>query len=173
MNRKLTRTGILACAVLHLATPASAGDANAKNPISEKTYGSWTQHCLTREEGKQCILHQKALDEDKKVILVAEITAQGNTPDLSMRIVAPLGIILLIPLRVTIDDKNPADLPYTRCIPDGCMTDVLLTTEAVEKMKAGKKMVLTYTLPNQQTVNAKLSLDGLTAGIKAMPNNTQ
>lgn len=172
MTQKHARTGFLACAVLAVfySFPATAEDAKKTPKISEQTFGSWNQRCLSQEDGKQCILHQKAVDDDKNVTLIAEIGTQGNTAGPPLKILVPLGVILLIPLRVTIDDKDPADLPYTRCIPEGCMTDVLLTVDAMEKMKAGKKMTFTYTLPNQQTISSTLSLNGLTAALKAMPS---
>lgn len=172
MTPRSARTGALACALLAIfsSSPATA-DGTKKTPkISEQTFGAWNQRCLSQKDGKQCVLHQNVTDDNKNVTLIAEIGMQGNTAGPPLKILVPLGVILLIPLRVTIDDKDPADLPYTRCIPEGCMTDVLLTTDAMEKMKAGKKMTFTYTLPSQKTISATLSLNGLTAALKAMPS---
>lgn len=165
MFSKALRVSLIASAVLCAAVPAFAADDKG---AKVQKFGSWSMGCDPKQP-KACLLQQDYVDAKSKTpMLRVDIAMQGNPPSPSLRVIAPLGVLLLKPLVINIDGNEPANLPFTTCLPGGCSTVVSLAPQAVDRMKAGKQMNFTFTLANQQTVNATISLKGFNEGLAAL-----
>ena len=164
MFSKALRVSLIASAVLCAAVPAFAQEKGAK----VQKFGNWSMGCDPKQP-KACLLQQDYVDAKTKApLLRVDIAMQGNPASPSLRVIAPLGVLLLKPLVINIDGNEPANLPFTTCLPGGCSTVVSLAPQAVERMKSGKQMNFTFTMANQQTVNAAISLKGFNDGLAAL-----
>lgn len=168
MFSKAFRVSVIAsaalCAALSAQAPAFAQDKGAKT----QKFGDWVMGCDPKSP-KQCLLQQDYVDPKSKApMLRVDIALQGNPASPSLRVIAPLGVLLLKPLVINIDGKEPANLPFTTCLPGGCSTVVSLAPQAVDRMKAGKQMTFTFTMANQQVITASISLKGFSDGVAAL-----
>jgi invasion protein IalB len=91
-----------------------------------------------------------------------------DKPATGMRLIAPLGIALAPGLALKVDDGKDLKVPYTQCLPGGCMVDMVFDQAMLDKMKAGKSLFVAYRLPNGKDSTLQVSLKGLVPALDAM-----
>ena len=82
---------------------------------------------------------------------------QGE-PTKFMRVMLPLGILLLQGARFAVDKDEPVAAPYILCLPDGCLAQTEVNAEFVAKLKKGQALVLQGMNPARQIATYQLPL---------------
>ncbi|MEM1351023.1 MAG: invasion associated locus B family protein [Pseudomonadota bacterium] len=135
-------------------------------------YNDWSLQCVTVAEGEDpCLMYQLLTDNNGSPII--EFTMFRLPPDAEAAagatIVAPLETSLAQGLNIKVDDLPARNYPFAFCTTVGCYARIGLTTEEVDRYKAGVSAELTIVpiaAPNQR-VQASLSLTGFTAAFEA------
>jgi invasion protein IalB len=96
-----------------------------------------------------------------------------DKPATGMRLVTPLGTVLTPGMAIKIDDGKDIKIPYTQCLPGGCMVDVIFDQDMLGKLKAGKSLFVAYRLPNGKDNTLKVSLKGFATAVDAMATGSK
>ncbi len=153
-----------------IATPENA---TVGQTYLSGSYGVWEQRCVKTEDGSDpCQLYQLLKDESGGP--VAEISMfdlpAGAQAAAGATVVAPLETLLTANLQITIDTGTAKVYPFTFCAQIGCIARIGFTAEEVDQFRKGAGAVMTIVpaVAPDQKVALNISLNGFTAGFKAV-----
>jgi invasion protein IalB len=160
------------------SAPAAAKPAPAARPKPQTTkFDDWSMQCLSSTKGKYCGLYQKAngtVDGKSIPAVVAEVeiskTKDGKKLP-HLRLITPLGVWLPTNIGFKLDEEKQNVIPFFMCGRTGCMSELTLEPQHVEKLKKGKKLVIGYKLSPKKQVESTLSLKGFAAALDALQKN--
>jgi invasion protein IalB len=174
----------LGCAIvltlLALADPAGAQGASTDNEASEtgpgsvvkETHGAWQVSCRTPPGAKEekCALVQSVTAEDRPNVGLTVVFYKAIGQDKKLlRVVVPLGVLLPTGLGLKIDGKDVGNAPFLKCGKRGCIAEVVLQDEVINKMKTGTTaMFIIFDTP-EAGIGIPISLQGFgdaLAGLK-------
>src|SRR5271157_21385 len=117
----------------------AAAPAEAQGVVKGK-YGDWEMRCETPPGAAkdQCALMQSVAAEDKpnvNLVVIVLKTADGKSR--LLRVIAPLGVLLPSGLGLKIDDADVGRAGFVRCLPTGCVAEVVMEQKLIDQMKAG------------------------------------
>ncbi len=173
---------IAAVAVLALGSDASQAQAQqpkaapAKQPGAQaktkKTQSSWVKLCDTAPSFKKkiCLTHHERLDGNTGSVLVSAAVRKIEGVDKEQFLVmVPLGMAIPPGIRVTIDDEKPIPLKYSICHSAGCTAEVPATTDLVEMLKKGNKLMVAAINIAGKPVGFPVPLNGFTKAYQGPP----
>jgi invasion protein IalB len=144
-------------------------------------YGDWQMSCDTPPGAsfEQCAIIQNVLAEDQpnvglSVIMLRTADRQARL----LRILAPLGVLLvrdgpdgtLIPgLGLTVDETDLGWVPFVRCLPNGCIAEVVMDDTLVETLSGGETAYFIVFKTPEEGIGIPVSLDGFAEGFAALP----
>ena len=149
-----------------LATPAAAqGVVKAK-------YGDWELRCETPPGAtrEQCALLQSVAAEDKpnvNLVVIVLKTADGKSR--LLRVVAPLGVLLPKGLGLKIDATDVGFAGFVRCLPTGCVAEVVMEEQLLNQLKSGKTATFIIFQTPEEGVGIPLAVTGFKEGFDALP----
>jgi invasion protein IalB len=159
---------LLLLAMLLLLIPAQAlaqGEVKAK-------YGDWDLRCDTPPgaQNQQCFIMQfvTAADRDNvglSVIVMKTADKQARI----LRLLAPLGVLLPRGLGLRIDDTDMGTTGFIRCLPNGCLSEVLMDDSLIEALRNGKQAMFIIFQTPEEGIGVPISLDGFGEGFDALP----
>ncbi|HYD17271.1 MAG TPA: invasion associated locus B family protein [Patescibacteria group bacterium] len=162
-------------------TPGSSPAAAAKpaqRPKPQVTkFDDWSMQCLSSTKGKYCGLYQKAngtVDGKSIPAVVAEVEISKSKDGKKLphlRLITPLGVWLPTNIGFKLDEEKQNVVPFFICGRTGCMTELTLEQQHVDKLKKGKKLVIGYKLNPKKQVESTLSLKGFAAALEALQKN--
>ena len=159
--------GILAVsAALAAAQPASAQGA------IRSTHGDWQVRCDTPPGAKaeQCALIQSVVAEDRSNAgLTVIILKTADAKNRLMRVVAPLGVLLTSGLGLKLDGADVGRAGFVRCLPNGCVAEVVLDDTLLGKLRTAKTATFIIFETPEEGVGFPLSLNGLGEGYDTLP----
>lgn len=175
------RLGMLGTLVLGtFAAGLVAIPASAQGTIRGE-YGDWQMSCETPPGAsfEQCAIIQNVLAEDQpnvglSVIMLRTADRQARL----LRILAPLGVLLvrdgpdgsLIPgLGLTVDETDLGWVPFVRCLPNGCIAEVVMDDALVETLSNGETAFFIVFKTPEEGIGIPVSLDGFGEGFAALP----
>lgn len=122
-----------------------------------------------------CLARQvQANNQAKQTVLAVEI---GKSPDGKFRatLVLPLGLALPQGAQLKIDDAALGNsLPFSTCLPQGCLVPLTFAADTIAKLRAGKALNITVsaTGPGQPLALA-VSLKGLAGALNRIADLTK
>lgn len=144
--------------------PAAAQDATVKK------YGDWEVSCGTPpgSRHKKCALTQSVIDEERSNVGLRVVFLLGSKGERVLRVVAPLGVLLPFGLGIRIDDEAIGDkpIPFIRCRPMGCISEIVLKDALLDKMKTGKQALFIIVETKEEGRAIPVSLAGFTKGLE-------
>ena len=119
---------------------AAATAMTGPGSVVKETHGAWQVSCRTppgaREE--KCALVQSVTAEDRPNVGLTAVFYKAIGEDKKLlRVVVPLGVLLPTGLGLKIDDQDVGNAPFLKCGKRGCIAEVVLQDEVIEKMKKG------------------------------------
>src|SRR3984893_10860311 len=119
---------------------ASGHSAFCQGVVKSK-HGDWELRCETPPGAakEQCALLQSVAAEDKPNINLTVIvleTADGKSR--LLRVIAPLGVLLPSGLGLKIDQADVGRAGFVRCLPNGCVAEVVMDEKLIDQMKTGQ-----------------------------------
>ncbi|WP_310622171.1 invasion associated locus B family protein [Flexibacterium corallicola] len=137
----------------------------------KSVYDDWQLRCDTPPgaQGEQCALVQNVTAEDRENVGLTVIilkTADGQST--LLRVLAPLGVLLPSGLGLRIDDADIGRAAFVRCLPNGCVAEVMMKQDLVAKMTSGNLATFIIFLTPEEGIGIPISLAGLTEGFSQL-----
>jgi len=164
-----------ALTVLAIATFAFgfgvADRANAQGAV-RSVHKDWQIRCdmLPGAKSEQCVLIQSVAAEDRaNVGLTVIVLKTADQKSRLMRVVAPLGVLLPSGLGLKIDQADIGRAGFVRCLPNGCIAEVVMDDELVKKLRNGKTATFIIFQTPEEGIGFPLSLAGFGDGYDKLP----
>ncbi|MGE0563748.1 MAG: invasion associated locus B family protein [Pseudolabrys sp.] len=166
----------LAAAILAVGVAAAliAGGATAAlaQGAVRSVHQDWQIRCDTPPgaSGEQCALMQSVTAEDRaNVGLTVIVLKTADQKSKLMRAVAPLGVLLPSGLGLKIDQTDIGRAGFVRCLPNGCIAEVVMDDELLKKLRAGKTATFIIFQTPEEGVGFPMSLRGFGEGYDKLP----
>jgi len=167
---------LLACGLVFLVSlcallAMSAAPATAQGVVKAK-HGDWELRCETPPgaQSEQCALLQSVAAEDKpniNLVVIVLKTADGKSR--LLRVIAPLGVLLPSGLGLKIDATDVGRAGFVRCLPTGCVAEVVMDEKLIEQMKNGKNATFIIFQTPEEGIGIPLALNGFKEGFARLP----
>lgn len=167
-NAATRRKAVLLGALLALA---SVGNALAQGAV-KSVHKDWQIRCDTPPGAKaeQCALIQSVTAEDRaNVGLTVIVLKTADQKSRLMRVVAPLGVLLPSGLGLKIDQADIGRAGFVRCLPNGCIAEVVMDDELIKKLRTGKSATFIIFQTPEEGIGFPMSLAGFGEGYDKLP----
>jgi invasion protein IalB len=141
-------------------------------PPVRSTHGDWQVRCDTPPGAKneQCVLMQFVTAEDRENVgLTVIVLKTADKKSRIMRVLAPLGVLLPSGLGLKIDNTDLGRAGFVRCLPNGCVAEVILEDKLLNQLETGKTATFIIFQTPEQGIGIPISLNGFGDGFKALP----
>ncbi len=158
----------VAALVLMLAPVRQAGAQGAVRSVHK----DWQIRCDTPPGAKaeQCALIQSVTAEDRaNVGLTVIVLKTADQKSRLMRVVAPLGVLLPSGLGLKIDNADIGRAGFVRCLPNGCIAEVVMDEELMKKLRTGKTATFIIFQTPEEGIGFPMSLAGFGEGYDKLP----
>ncbi|HML07491.1 MAG TPA: invasion associated locus B family protein [Xanthobacteraceae bacterium] len=158
-------------AILLAATAGYSGRAAAQGAV-RSVHGDWQIRCDTPPgaQGEQCALMQSVTAEDRPnvglTVIVLKTTDQKSR---LMRVVAPLGVLLPSGLGLKIDNNDVGRAGFVRCLPNGCVAEVVMDDGLISKLRSGQTSTFIIFQTPEEGIGFPMSLKGFGEGFDKLP----
>jgi invasion protein IalB len=105
----------------------------------KSVHSDWQVRCDTPPgaQGEQCALIQSVTAEDRaNVGLTVIVLKTADQKSQLMRVVAPVGVLLPSGLSLKIDQVDVGKVGFVRCLPNGCIAEVVMDDNLVNQLLA-------------------------------------
>src|SRR3990167_7177674 len=129
------RPAILFASVIFAASPAAA------QGVVRSVHGDWQIRCDTPAgaQTEQCALIQSVTAEDRpNVGLTVIVLKTADKKSRLMRVIAPPGVLLPSGLGLKIDNAEIGRAGFVRCVPNGCVAEVIMDDTLIGKLRTGQ-----------------------------------
>ena len=159
---------LLLLTILLFAAPQQAlaqGEVKAK-------YGDWDLRCDTPAgaQNQQCVIMQFVTAEDRENVgLSVVVMKTADKQARILRVLAPLGVLLPRGLGLRIDETDMGTTGFIRCLPNGCVSEVLMDDTLVEQLRSGGQAMFIIFQTPEEGIGVPISLSGFGEGFDALP----
>jgi len=157
---------------LMLALIALPADRAAAQGAVKSVHKDWQIRCDTPPGAKaeQCALIQSVTAEDRaNVGLTVIVLKTADAKSRLMRVVAPLGVLLPSGLGLKIDANDVGRAGFVRCLPNGCIAEVIMDDELIKKLRTGKSATFIIFQTPEEGIGFPMSLAGFGEGYDKLP----
>jgi invasion protein IalB len=150
---------------------ASAERAFAQGAV-KSVHGDWQIRCDTPPgaQTEQCALMQSVTAEDRpNVGLTVIVLKTSDQKSRLMRVVAPLGVLLPSGLGLKIDNQDVGRAGFVRCLPSGCVAEVVMDDNLIKQLRTGKTSTFIIFQTPEEGIGFPMSLNGFGEGYDALP----
>ncbi len=163
---------IAAAAVIGLTAFAhSLQPALAQGEV-RANHGDWQMRCDTPPgaASEQCALIQNVTAADRENVgLSVIILRTADKQARILRVLAPLGVLLPSGLGLKVDGADIGRAGFVRCLPNGCIAEVILEDELLTKLKTGAQATFIIFQTPEEGIGIPISLSGFAGGFDALP----
>ncbi|MEJ0094347.1 MAG: invasion associated locus B family protein [Methylocella sp.] len=162
---------LLRASLIGVGLIATGGAAFGQGVVKSKN-GDWELRCETPPGAakEQCALLQSVAAEDKpniNLVVIVLKTADGKSR--LLRVIAPLGVLLPSGLGLKIDDVDVGRAGFVRCLPTGCVAEVVMEEKLIDQMRNGKNATFIIFQTPEEGIGIPLALAGFKEGFDALP----
>ena len=150
---------------------AFADHAFAQGAV-KSVHKDWQIRCDTPPGAKteQCALIQSVTAEDRaNVGLTVIVLKTADQKSRLMRVVAPLGVLLPSGLGLKFDQADIGRAGFVRCLPNGCIAEVVMDDELIKKLRSGKTATFIIFQTPEEGIGFPMSLAGFGEGYDKLP----
>src|SRR6267154_1706356 len=162
--------GVLGALTLTLMlTPAERAVAQG---AVKSVHKDWQIRCDTPPGAKaeQCALIQSVTAEDRaNVGLTVIVLKTADAKSRLMRVVAPLGVLLPSGLGLKIDNADVGRAGFVRCLPNGCVAEVVMDETLVKQLRTGQTATFIIFQTPEEGIGFPMSLKGFGEGFDKLP----
>ena len=138
----------------------------------KSVHGDWQIRCDTPPgaQSEQCALMQSVTAEDRpNVGLTVIVLKTSDQKSRLMRVVAPLGVLLPSGLGLKIDNEDVGRAGFVRCLPNGCVAEVVMDDNLINKLRTGKTSTFIIFQTPEEGIGFPMSLKGFGEGYDQLP----
>jgi invasion protein IalB len=165
------RIGWAVLALMVTLTALPVERAAAQGAV-KSVHKDWQIRCDTPPGAKaeQCALIQSVTAEDRaNVGLTVIVLKTADAKSRLMRVVAPLGVLLPSGLGLKIDNADVGRAGFVRCLPNGCIAEVVMDDELLKKLRAGKTATFIIFQTPEEGIGFPMSMAGFGEGYDKLP----
>jgi len=158
-----------ALALLFLGASTLTGEAQG---VVKSKHGDWELRCETPAgaQHEQCALLQSVTAEDRpNVNLVVIVLKTADGKNKLLRVIAPLGVLLPSGLGLKIDNTDIGRAGFVRCLPTGCVAEVVMDDKLIGSLKNGHNATFIIFQTPEEGIGIPLDLSGFAEGFDALP----
>ena len=162
----------LGATAIMLASLATLGGQAAAQGAVRSVHGDWQIRCDTPPgaQNEQCALMQSVTAEDRpNVGLTVIVLKTSDQKSRLMRVVAPLGVLLPSGLGLKIDSNDVGRAGFVRCLPNGCVAEVVMDDKLIEQMRTGQTSTFIIFQTPEEGIGFPMSLKGFGEGFDKLP----
>ena len=162
---------VIFAAMTLLSLGTMPAPAQAQGAV-KSVHGDWQIRCDTPAgaQSEQCALIQSVVAEDRSNAgLTVIILKTADQKSKLMRVVAPLGVLLPSGLGLKLDDKDVGRAGFVRCLPNGCVAEVVMNDDLLNQLKNAKTATFIIFETPEEGIGFPLSLKGLSEGYDKLP----
>jgi invasion protein IalB len=162
----------LARRVLAFALCAVAPSCGFAQGIVKEKHGSWEMRCESPQgsSAEQCAIVQSVVDEERPnitLIVIALKTADRKTR--LLRVIAPLGVLIPTGLGLHIDKDDFGRMNFVRCLPNGCVAEVLLDDKLLTRLETGQSATFVIFETPEEGIGVPAPLAGFKESFENLP----
>jgi invasion protein IalB len=149
-----------------------AGGPLAAQGVVRSVHNDWQIRCDTPPgaQGEQCALIQSVTAEDRaNVGLTVIVLKTADNKAQLMRVVAPMGVLLPSGLGLKIDQQDVGRAGFVRCLPNGCVAEVVMDQTLITQLRAGKTATFIIFQTPEEGIGFPMSLNGFGEGFDKLP----
>ena len=150
---------------------ATAAPLAAQGKVKAK-HGDWQVRCETPPGAakEMCALVQSIAAEDQPdITLIVIVLKTADGKNRLLRVIAPLGVLLPSGLGLKIDDVDIGHAGFVRCLPSGCVAEVVMEDKLIDQLKNGKNAVFIIFRTPEQGIGIPLALAGFKDAFADLP----
>jgi invasion protein IalB len=135
-------------------------------------HGDWQIRCDTPPgaQSEQCALIQSVTAEDRpNVGLTVIVLKTADQKFRLMRVLAPLGVLLPNGLGLRIDAADVGKVSFVRCLPNGCVAEVVVNDDLMNKLRTGQNATFIIFQTPEEGIGIPVSLKGFGDGFDKLP----
>lgn len=162
----------VAAATLAFLCAAGAWTSHAQGAPAKAKFGDWELRCEkpAGAAAEQCALIQSVVAEDKSnVNLVVVVLKTSDGKSRLLRVIAPLGVLLPNGLGLKIDQTDVGRAGFVKCLPTGCVAEVMMDDKLIDQLKNGKTATFIIHQVPQEGIGLPLTLQGFKDGFAKLP----
>ena len=167
----LMRWAALAVPALAIAFLGMPGAALAQGAV-RSVHNDWQIRCDTPPgaQGEQCALIQSVTAEDRPNIgLTVIVLKTADRKTRLMRVIAPPGVLLPSGLGLKIDNAEVGRAGFVRCVPNGCVAEVIMDDTLIGKLRTGQTATYIIFQTPEEGIGFPMSLKGFGEGFDKLP----
>lgn len=150
---------------------AGIAAANAQGVVKAQ-YGDWQMSCDTPPGAsfEQCAIIQNVTAEDQANVGLSVIVLKtADQQARLLRVLAPLGVLLPNGLGLNVDGKDIGRVAFVRCLPNGCVAEVVLDEDLLKTLSEGETAIFVVFKTPEEGVGIPVSLNGFGEGFGQLP----
>ncbi len=155
-----------------LGAPLFAGLGALGQGIVKSQHGDWQMSCDTPPGAsfEQCAIIQNVSAEDQPNVGLSVIVLKtADRQARLLRILAPLGVLLPNGLGLNIDGKDMGRVAFVRCLPNGCVAEVIMDDPLLDTLSKGQEAIFVVFRTPEEGIGIPVSLSGFGEGFAALP----
>ena len=130
----------------------------------------WYKVCSKQEDNDICnVQFQSVAGNGQVVTAVSLAEIKGKINRRVFQVTVPTGRLIPAGIKVQVDDKKEATIPYVYCFPQSCMAEVQLDDNLVALLKSGGKMTITSSNFQNKPNPVEVTLNGFSAAYDGAP----
>lgn len=169
-GHRLARTALWA-AVMLLVLAGLSGQVLAQGTV-RSVHNDWQIRCDTPPgaQAEQCALIQSVTADDRPNIgLTVIILKTADKKTRLMRVIAPPGVLLPSGLGLKIDNTEIGRAGFVRCVPNGCVAEVIMDDQLIGKLRGGGAATFIIFQTPEEGIGFPISLKGFGEGFDKLP----
>jgi invasion protein IalB len=158
-------------ALLFIMLLLAPAQALAQGEVKSK-HGDWDLRCDTPAGAKnqQCVIMQFVTAQDRENVgLSVVVMKTADKQARILRVLAPLGVLLPRGLGLRIDNTDMGTTGFIRCLPNGCVSEVLMDDTLIQQLRKGKQAMFIIFQTPEEGIGVPISLAGFGEGFDALP----
>lgn len=168
----LVVTGIMVSTLLMSALPGVPSAASYAQGIVKSQHGDWQMSCDTPPGAsfEQCAIIQNVTAENQPNVGLSVIVLKtADQQARLLRVLAPLGVLLPNGLGLNINGTDMGRVAFVRCLPNGCVAEVIMDDGLIETLSAGGTAIFVVFKTPEEGIGIPVSLNGFGDGFAALP----
>src|SRR5215469_16202116 len=162
----------LAFLAMVLAVCIGTAERATAQGVVKSVHNDWQVRCDTPPgaQDEQCALMQTVMAEDRpNVGLTVMVLKTADQKSRLMRVVAPMGVLLPSGLGLKIDQADVGRAGFVRCLPSGCVAEVVMDDNLLKQLGAGQTAIFIIFQAPEEGIGFPISLKGFGEGYDKLP----
>ena len=167
LDRQLRAARLVLAAVMAATALCWMADRAAAQGAVRSVHNDWQVRCDTPPgaQAEQCALIQSVTAEDRaNVGLTVIVLKTADQKARLMRVIAPVGVLLPSGLGLKIDQQDVGRAGFVRCLPNGCVAEVVMDDNLLKQMRNGQTATFIIFQTPEEGIGFPMSLKGFGEG---------